>query len=62
VFFKFKSRFQQQAGRWSEALLARGLEVLTEAEVAAKSTDMPVEAIAERAFIQVAQAARSARR
>jgi DNA polymerase-3 subunit delta len=62
VFFKFKSRFQAQAGKWNEALLARGLEVLTEAEVAAKSTDMPVEAVAERAFIQVAQAARSARR
>jgi DNA polymerase-3 subunit delta len=62
VFFKFKSRFQAQAGRWTESLLARGLDVLTEAEVMAKSSDMPVEAIAERALIQIAQAARSARR
>ena len=62
VFFKFKSRFQAQAGRWTEALLARGLDVLTEAEVMAKSTDMPVEAVAERELILVAQAARSTQR
>ncbi|TAK98217.1 MAG: DNA polymerase III subunit delta [Rhodospirillaceae bacterium] len=62
VFFKFKTRFQAQANKWNEALLARGLELLTDAEVAAKSTDMPVEAVAERALIQVAQAARSATR
>ena len=62
VFFKFKTRFQAQANRWNESLLARGLGVLTEAEMAAKSTDMPTEAIIERALIQIAQAARSARR
>ena len=62
VFFKFKSRFQAQANRWNENLLARGLGVLTEAEMAAKSTDMPAEAIIERALIQIAQAARAARR
>jgi DNA polymerase-3 subunit delta len=62
VFFKFKNRFQAQANRWSEALLARGLSVLTEAELAAKSTDMPAEAITERALIQIAQAARGASR
>jgi len=62
VFFKFKSRFQAQANVWNETLLARGLDLLTDAEVSAKSTDMPVEAVAERALIQVAQAARAARR
>jgi DNA polymerase-3 subunit delta len=62
VFFKLKSRFQAQAGRWNEALLARGLDLLTEAEVAAKSTDMPVEAVAERALMQMAQLVRTARR
>jgi len=62
VFFKFKSRFQAQVNRWNENLLARGLDLLTEAEVTCKSADMPVEAIAERALIQVAQAAKSARR
>ncbi len=62
VFFKFKGRFQAQANRWTESLLARGLGVLTEAELAAKSTDMPTEAVIERALIQIAQAARSAAR
>ena len=62
VFFKFKSRFQAQANRWDESLLARGLDVLTEAEVMAKSTDTPTDAIAERALIQIAQAARNAMR
>ena len=55
-------RFSAQVNRWSDTLLARGLSVLTEAEMAAKSTDMPSEAIVERALIQIAQAARSARR
>ena len=62
VFFKFKGRFQAQANRWTEVLLARGLTVLTDAELQAKSTDMPAEAITERALIQIAQAARGAGR
>ena len=62
VFFKFKDRFKAQTNRWTEALLARGLSVLTEAEMAAKSTDMPAAAIAERALIRIAQAARGVER
>jgi DNA polymerase-3 subunit delta len=62
LFFKLKPRFQAQAQRWNETLLARGLGLLTEAEMAAKSTDMPSAAIVERALIQIAQAARSAQR
>lgn len=62
VFFKFKSRFTNQANRWSEALLARGLEIVTEAEMQAKSTDMPAEAVIERAFMQLARVGQSARR
>ncbi len=62
VFFKFKGRFQAQANRWTDTLLARGLTVLTDAELQAKSTDMPAEAITERALIQIAQAARGAGR
>lgn len=58
VFFKLKTRFAGQANRWSEALLARGLEIVTEAEVQAKSTDMPAEAVIERAFIQLARVGR----
>jgi DNA polymerase-3 subunit delta len=56
VFFKFKGRFQAQAGHWSEANIVRALDLLNEAELQAKSTDMPAEAIAERALMQIAQA------
>jgi DNA polymerase-3 subunit delta len=62
VFFKFKSRFASQANRWSESLLARGLTIMTEAELLAKSTDMPAEAVIERAFLQLAQVGRGAQR
>jgi DNA polymerase-3 subunit delta len=62
VFFKVKSRFQNQANFWSETLLMRAVEILNEAEMQSKSTDMPAEAITERALIQIAQAGASARR
>ncbi len=62
VFFKHKRRFQAQASRWSEALIARGLEILLDAELNAKSTDMPATAVIERALIQLANVGRSARR
>jgi DNA polymerase-3 subunit delta len=62
VFFKLKSRFQGQAQRWNETLLARGLDILMEAEMAAKSTDIPTEAAVERALMQLAQVGRSAGR
>lgn len=62
VFFKRKGQFKSQAGRWTPRLLARGLEVLTTAELQAKSTDMPGQALIERALMQIATAAKSARR
>lgn len=62
VFFKLKDRFQGQAKRWNETLLARGLDILMEAEMAAKSTDIPTEAAVERALMQLAQVGRSAGR
>ncbi len=62
IFFRFKNRFTSQANRWSENLLARGLEIVTEAEMQAKTTDMPAEALIERAFIQLAQVGRGGRR
>lgn len=62
VFFKHKRRFQSQANKWSEALIARSLEILMEAELAAKSTDLPSAAIVERALIQIAQVGRNAAR
>ncbi|HCX14344.1 MAG TPA: DNA polymerase III subunit delta [Rhodospirillaceae bacterium] len=62
VFFKYKRRFQIQAGRWSEDLLIRGLELLMKAELSAKSTDMPTIAVVERTLIQLAQVGRRAAR
>lgn len=62
VFFKHKKRFQTQAARWNEALLGRGLEILMDAELAAKSTDMPANALVERALIQLAQVGRKTAR
>jgi DNA polymerase-3 subunit delta len=62
VFFKYKARFAAQANRWSEALLARALELLNEAEMTAKSTDMPADAVIERALIQIANVARNTQR
>jgi DNA polymerase-3 subunit delta len=62
IFFKLKDRFQSQAKRWNEALLARGLDILMEAEMTAKSTDMPAEAVIERALMQLAQVGRGAGR
>jgi DNA polymerase-3 subunit delta len=62
VFFKFKDRFRAQANRFTDTFLARGLELVTEAEMTAKSTDMPAAAVVERALIQIAQAAKAAQR
>jgi DNA polymerase III subunit delta len=62
VFFKLRSRFNAQASRWNEALLARSLDILMEAEMAAKSTDIPTEAAVGRALLQLAQVGRSADR
>src|SRR5262249_35724871 len=62
VFFKLKDRFNSQARRWNEALLARALDVLMDAEMAAKSTDIPTEAAVERALMQLAQVGRSTSR
>ena len=62
VFFKRKGQFKAQAGRWNAALLARGLDLLTTAELQAKSTGMPAQTLIERALMQVAAGGRSARR
>lgn len=62
LFFKVKGRFQHQAGMWTEQLIVRALDVLNEAEMNAKSTDLPAEAITERALMQIAQAGAGARR
>lgn len=62
VFFKLKGRFTAQVNKWTEPLLARALDLLNDAEMTAKSTDMPADAVIERALIQIANVARNARR
>jgi len=62
VFFKHKGRFQTQVNKWPEALIARSLQILMDAELAAKSTDLPTAAIVERALIQIAQVGRGTAR
>lgn len=62
VFFKYKSRFTAQVNKWSEPLLARALDLLNEADMTARSTDMPADAVIERALIQIANVARNAKR
>ena len=62
VFFQNQDRFVHQLRLWPVTRLARAFELLTEAELGCKSTGLPAEAICGRALIQIAQAARSARR
>lgn len=62
VFFKRKGQFKAQAGRWTGPLLSRALDLLTTAELQAKSTGLPTQAIIERTLLQITTAAKSARR
>ena len=59
VIFHQKPAFAQQMRRWSRPRLGRALELLTEAELACKTTGAPALALATRALLQVAHAARS---
>lgn len=59
VFFKNRSRFKSQLVAWTPSLLTRALRLLTEAEITAKTTGMPAEAVTERTLLQLAVAARS---
>lgn len=54
VFFMEKRAFEQRLRRWSPARLETALELLIEAELAAKSTGAPDAAIAERAALRIA--------
>jgi len=58
VFFKFKARFQRQAGQWNTARLDRAMELLLEAERQCKQTGAPAEAICQRTVLRLAGAAR----
>jgi len=58
VFFKQQDAFRRQLGLWRPATLGTALQILTEAELDCKSTDLPDTALLGRALMRVAQAAR----
>jgi DNA polymerase III subunit delta len=55
VFFKYKERFERQARIWSGKGLQHALAVLTDAEVACKSTGTPVALVCGRAVLAVSR-------
>lgn len=59
VIFHQKPAFALQMRRWSRARLGQALDLLTDAELACKTTGAPALALATRALLQIAHAARS---
>ena len=59
VMFMQVDAFRSQLNLWPESKLARAFDVLTQAETDCKSTGLPAEAIAGRALLTLAQAAKS---
>lgn len=62
LFFKVADRFRAQSRRWSVDRLAMALELLTEAEIACKSTGRPDRLICARVLLQIAHAGRAGSR
>ncbi|MGB0670160.1 MAG: DNA polymerase III subunit delta [Rhodospirillales bacterium] len=58
LFFKAVSAFQAQLNRWRPDRLGQAFDLLTEAEIQAKSTGLPDAALCQRALIRIAQLAR----
>ena len=58
VIFHQKPAFTQQMRRWSRQRLGQALDLLTDAELACKTTGAPALALATRALLQIAHAAR----
>ncbi|MBP7670045.1 MAG: DNA polymerase III subunit delta [Ferrovibrio sp.] len=61
VFWKREDAFVRQLRLWSPERLMRALEILTDAELQAKSTGIPAEAVTGDALLRIARAARVAR-
>src|SRR5690606_30510179 len=61
VHWTRKDGFERQLRQWSSDRLMRALEILTEAELTAKSTGMPAAAACGDALLRIARAARGAR-
>ncbi|MFC1673042.1 DNA polymerase III subunit delta, partial [Pseudomonadota bacterium] len=62
IIFKQADAFKRQLSMWSENNLARAFDVLTQAEIDCKTTGLPADAVTGRAFLALAQAARSGQR
>jgi DNA polymerase-3 subunit delta len=58
VFFKLADRFRAQARNWTPDRLATALDLLTDAELGAKTTGKPDRLICQRVLMQIATAAR----
>lgn len=58
VFGRQQDRFRRQLGLWRAPRLAAALQRVMETEIACRSTGAPVEALAGRCLMQIAQAAR----
>ncbi len=61
VFWKREDAFVRQLKLWSPERLMRALEILTDAELNAKSTGIPADAVTGDALLRIARAARVAR-
>jgi len=61
VFWKREDAFAKQLRLWSPERLMRALEILTEAELNAKSTGIPADAVTGDALLRIARAARVSR-
>ena len=59
LFYKQQQAFRAQLRQWTPARAAQALDLLTQAELDCKSTDMPTEVICARALMRIAQAARA---
>jgi DNA polymerase-3 subunit delta len=59
LFFRAADRFKAALRLWTPAKLRRALERLLDAELAAKSTGAPDEALASHVLVEIALAARS---
>ncbi len=61
VHWTRKAGFERQMRQWSSERLMRALEILTDAELTAKSTGMPAAAACGDALLRIARAARVSR-
>ena len=62
LFFKLQDRFRRQLRLWPERRARQALELLLQAEINAKRTGLPPEAIARDALMRIARGASAAAR